>query len=54
MALNVGFRLGPYEIISAIGAERLRPLRAAKSASNREWGWGPTSREEYWSLALCP
>jgi PAS domain S-box-containing protein len=26
--------------------ERLRPLRRAKPRSNREWGWGPTSRKK--------
>jgi hypothetical protein len=44
MSLTPGTRLGPYEIVEAIGAGGAPAARARLEAAERErWGWGPSA-----------
>jgi hypothetical protein len=44
MSLTAGTRLGPYEVIEAIGKGGAPAARARRDAAERErWGWGPSA-----------
>ena len=44
MSLTAGARLGPYEVIEAIGKGGAPAARVRRAAAERErWGWGPSA-----------
>ena len=57
MALNAGTRLGPYEIISAIGAGGMSACGHAKRergiSVRARRGWGPGAGENMLTLRPC-
>jgi len=58
MALSAGRRLGPYEIVSPLGAGGMstcgyaEPGRQGMSVRTR-WGWGPSASEEMLTPSPC-
>ena len=52
-SVNSGTRLGPYEILSALGAGEMSARGYAEGISvSSRWGWGPSASEK--TLILSP
>jgi hypothetical protein len=54
MTVTVGAKLGPYEILSALGAGGMSACGYAGGVSvSSRWGWGPSASESILTLSPC-
>jgi hypothetical protein len=54
MSLASGVRLGPYEILSALGVGGMSACGYAGGISvSSRWGWGPSASESILTLSPC-